>query len=147
MFRAWCTIFGVLILCYSTIHSSFLFIQNICSCDLLKQLALCRIILWLWNDSFEQKPYNFHCFRSIGERFDLGKSALYYCALRVVRVLCSISSDIIRWPTNAEINDIKNNFYNSYGFPDVVGAVDGAYIYVTQPKVIFHHFILDVSSF
>jgi DDE superfamily endonuclease len=58
-------------------------------------------------------------FRSIGDRFDVGKSSLEVSFQRVIAALNSMAQDIITWPTS--------------GFPATIGAIDGAHIQIKAP--------------
>lgn len=73
-------------------------------------------------------------FRSIGERFDLAKSTLSVCFVRVVKALCQLSQNLIKWPQENKIQELKRKFQNTCGLPDAIGAVDGTYIAIKAPK-------------
>lgn len=54
---------------------------------------------------------------------------------RVVKVLCKISIDIIKWPSINEINNITEKFKQIAGLKHVLGAIDGTHIEIPAPSV------------
>lgn len=63
-------------------------------------------------------------FRSVGSRFDLGKSTLSVIFMRVVTALNEISSEIIFWPNIEQRQCIALFFQASAGIEGIVGAID-----------------------
>ncbi|KAJ3655867.1 hypothetical protein Zmor_014976 [Zophobas morio] len=72
-------------------------------------------------------------YRSVGERFDLGKSSLSVCFMRVIKILCSLTQRIITWPTGHKLTEVKEKFRQMAGLPNVIGAIDGTYICIKAP--------------
>lgn len=75
----------------------------------------------------------FFC-RSVGSRFDLGKSTLSAIFMRVVTALNEISPEIIFWPNNEQRQQIILSFRTSVGIEGIVGAIDGTYIPIKAPS-------------
>lgn len=73
-------------------------------------------------------------YRSICERFDVARSTAWLCVKRVVRTIYSIRNQFIRWPTNGEAQTTWTNIQRLYGFPKVLGIVDGSHINIARPK-------------
>ncbi|XP_024883801.1 putative nuclease HARBI1 [Temnothorax curvispinosus] len=73
-------------------------------------------------------------YRSICERFDVARSTAWLCVKRVVRIIYSIRNQFIRWPTNEEAQTTWTNIQRLYGFPKVLGIVDGTHINIARPK-------------
>lgn len=44
--------------------------------------------------------------RSVGDRFDLAKSSLHHCLVRVLHVLNEIAPIVIKWPEPGEMNNL-----------------------------------------
>lgn len=81
-------------------------------------------------------------FRSVGERFDLAKSSLATCFVRVIKVLNAIAPRVIMWPTQPDrLEDIKRRFSIIAGLNNVIGVVDGTYIPIKAPKNDPHSYI------
>ncbi|KYQ49643.1 Putative nuclease HARBI1, partial [Trachymyrmex zeteki] len=75
-------------------------------------------------------------YRSVGERFDMTKSSLSTCFVRVINGLCTIAPQIIKWPQGIEIDAITEKFEKTILFElHVIGAIDGTYIPIKAPKV------------
>lgn len=74
------------------------------------------------------------CYRSIGERFDLGKSSLSKIFYRIIDFLVHISSNIIKFPNSNEKKIIKRHFKQYKKLDGIIGAIDGTYIKVKPPK-------------
>lgn len=79
--------------------------------------------------------YIYFCFRSVGSRFDLGKSSLSHSVRRVVKALTSISAEVISWPRGDCLLSTKTKFQRISGLSNVVGAIDGSLIEIPAPKV------------
>ncbi|XP_043282199.1 protein ALP1-like [Venturia canescens] len=73
-------------------------------------------------------------YRSVADRFGMGKSSLSNCFVRVIKALNNIAGDIIIWPTGDTLQTIKEKFRETGGLPDVIGAIDGTDIEVKGPK-------------
>ncbi|GAB1860676.1 Putative nuclease HARBI1 [Camponotus japonicus] len=73
-------------------------------------------------------------FRSICERFNVGRSTALYITRRVVRALVELAPVIIKWPTNERLNEVWIGFESTSGFPKVIGAIDGTHINIPAPK-------------
>ncbi|KAL4719201.1 hypothetical protein ACJJTC_019372 [Scirpophaga incertulas] len=49
-------------------------------------------------------------YRSVAERFDMGKSSLHHSFMVVVKLLNSLSNKIIKWPTGYKLTEIEEKF-------------------------------------
>ncbi|XP_011858935.1 PREDICTED: putative nuclease HARBI1 isoform X2 [Vollenhovia emeryi] len=76
-------------------------------------------------------------FRSVGEKFDLGKSSLNDCVRRVVKALNSIADEVIKWPKGPQLAVSKDKFscLGDAPLPGIIGAVDGSYVYIKKPNL------------
>ncbi|XP_039310273.1 putative nuclease HARBI1 [Solenopsis invicta] len=72
-------------------------------------------------------------YRSVGERFDISKSTLFACFERVISALNSVSSQVICWPMQEELETIKEKFKAMAGIDGVVAAIDGTYVPIKAP--------------
>lgn len=87
-------------------------------------------------------------YRSVADRFDIGKSTLFYFFERFVVELSSMSSRFITWPTPQEMGFIRKQFYKMNGFDIwIIGAVDGTYIVIKAPKNDAEVFRTRLSNF
>lgn len=91
--------------------------------DVIKQLLITIYVL-ATPDSY----------RSISERFGVARSTAWLSVKRVVRAIYSIRNKIIRWPTHEEVQRTWTNMQMLYGFPKVLGIIDGTHINITRPK-------------
>jgi len=73
--------------------------------------------------------------RSVGERFDMGKSSLSISFMRVIDALNDIAGNVIEWPRGEKATRVKETFQQISGLPNVLGAIDGSYIEIKAPKV------------
>lgn len=73
-------------------------------------------------------------FRSISDRFNVGRSTALHITRRVVNVLIELTPAIIKWPTNEECEQIWVGFKAASGFPKVIGAIDGTHVNIPAPK-------------
>ncbi len=72
-------------------------------------------------------------FRSVGDRFDMGKSSLEVSFQRVIASLNSLSPEVITWPTDNSLDETVAGFQKASGFPRTVGAIDGTHIQIKAP--------------
>lgn len=78
------------------------------------------------------------CFRSVGSRFNLGKSSVFHCFVRVIKALNIIASQFIVWLVEFGGDvavRIQQEFCSIAGLEGVVGAIDGTYIPVKAPEI------------
>lgn len=73
-------------------------------------------------------------YRSICERFGVARSTAWVSVKRVVRALYSLRNVFIRWPTYGEAQTIWTNMQTLYGFPKILGVIDGTHINIARPK-------------
>jgi len=72
--------------------------------------------------------------REIAERFNISQGHLSHLVKVVVDFLCSMSKDVIHWPTEGEIVQTEVDFKAMANFPGVVGAIDGCQIPILAPE-------------
>ncbi|XP_012528095.1 putative nuclease HARBI1 [Monomorium pharaonis] len=73
-------------------------------------------------------------FRSICERFNIGRSTALYITRRVVKALVELTPIIIKWLSDERVNEVWAGFENTSGFPKVIGAIDGTHINIPAPR-------------
>ncbi|KYN50612.1 Putative nuclease HARBI1 [Trachymyrmex cornetzi] len=73
-------------------------------------------------------------YRSIASRFDVGKSSLFACFVRVIKALNKIAPKMIVWPTEDEAIRIEQGFSCFAGIRGVIGAIDGTFVPIKAPK-------------
>ncbi|XP_036139704.1 putative nuclease HARBI1 [Monomorium pharaonis] len=74
-------------------------------------------------------------YRSIIHRFNVAKGTAINSVRRVVKALCMLSPRFIKWPTENKIQEIICGFFNTSGFPDTIGAIDGTHINIPAPAI------------
>lgn len=74
-------------------------------------------------------------FRSICEKFDVGRATALSAARRVIKALYDLAPNIIKWPSGNNINEVWTGFEAVSGFPKVIGAIDGIHINIPAPRV------------
>nr|CAI5863280.1 unnamed protein product [Callosobruchus analis] len=83
--------------------------------------------------------------RTIGQDLNLGLSqtSVHRCIHKVTDIIDEhLAKLFIKFPnTSRKRQEIKVEFMNKYGFPGVVGAVDGTHIAILKPEVEEHNFI------
>ena len=74
--------------------------------------------------------------RKVANSFGIGKSTVSKIIRRVTQAISKyLGSKFIVLPTNEkDIEEITSNFYNSHGFPQCIGALDGTHV-----GVKYHH--------
>ncbi|KMQ87793.1 nuclease harbi1 [Lasius niger] len=72
-------------------------------------------------------------YRSVVTKFDVGKATAWRAVKRVVKALCKHRNHFIRWPTQKEMDDCSQRLQMQYGFPKVIGALDGTHVYISAP--------------
>lgn len=73
-------------------------------------------------------------YRSVGEKFDMGKSSLSVSFFRIVNLIILNASNVIIWPHGEELERQKELFFRMANIPNVIGAVDGTFIPIKAPK-------------
>ncbi|KAI4472180.1 hypothetical protein MML48_1g09248 [Holotrichia oblita] len=82
--------------------------------------------------------------RSLEEEynFDMAQSTMHKCIHRIADAINdNVVKHKIRFPSADERTRIRANFLNKYGFPGVVGVVDGTHLAVLKPAVDEQNFI------
>lgn len=82
-------------------------------------------------------PFNVYVYaicRSVGERFDISKSSLSVCFMRVTNLLCGLARRVINWPTGERLRQVKEKYQRIGGLQNVVGSVDGTFVPIKAPK-------------
>lgn len=69
----------------------------------------------------------------IGDTFGVDKSTVSRVVRDVSLALNRMQHRFIKWPSNEEVNLIKNNFFLQAGFPCVIGCVDCTHVRIQAP--------------
>lgn len=82
-------------------------------------------------------------FRSVALRFAVRPSTVHRHYLLIIRALCDLAPNYIRWPNGQQRLRIQRAFERYSGFPGIVGAIDGTFVNMTapliQPRRYVHH--------
>ncbi|KAK9737030.1 DDE superfamily endonuclease [Popillia japonica] len=83
-------------------------------------------VLWLFStpDSY----------RSVRNRFNMGKSSMFSSFLRVISALNEITPTLIKWHMEDEKQNIKTAFRAIAGMPGIIGAIGGTYVPIKAPR-------------
>ncbi|XP_066603765.1 putative nuclease HARBI1 [Prorops nasuta] len=73
-------------------------------------------------------------YRSISEKFGVTQSTAWNCLKRVVKAIYNIRNYFIKLPTVEEAKHSWELIFQKYGFPKVLGFIDGTHIYIAKPK-------------
>lgn len=72
-------------------------------------------------------------YRSIGDRFNMAKSSLFYHFHSVIQALHEVAPRIITWPNQERRQIMRQRFEEAGGLPNIVGAIDGTFIKIKAP--------------
>ncbi|KAG5874140.1 hypothetical protein JTB14_015060 [Gonioctena quinquepunctata] len=101
------------------------------------QIPLEHQVLFFW--WFFATPDSY---RSICEKFNVGKATGFRIIRRIVKSICEMAPNFIKWSTNR--NDaalIWNGFRAKGPIPKVIDAIDGCHIKITKPPEDGNSFI------
>lgn len=70
----------------------------------------------------------------VSDRFNIGKATAWRSVRKVVHALYKRAASFIKWPSHEEVQANVDMIQRRYGFPGVVGAIDGTHIKITGPK-------------
>lgn len=71
----------------------------------------------------------------IGDTVGLPKSSVSRVVRDVSLALAQKQGEFILWPSPAELQEVKQGFYDKRGFPGVIGCVDGTHVRIQAPCV------------
>lgn len=72
-------------------------------------------------------------FRSSGSQFGKAPSTVFHHYSAIIKALCELRDQFIKWPCAAERAIIRREFEQNYGYPGVVGNIDGTFCTITAP--------------
>lgn len=72
-------------------------------------------------------------FRSVAVKFGLEGGSVHNQYRTFIRVLRQLRSKFIRWPSDLEKARIARSFEDSFGYPGVIGCIDGTHVCMTAP--------------
>ena len=73
-------------------------------------------------------------YRSCGLQFGYGKSTVKYICSEFERTLLPMKDQLVKFPLRRqEITDKINEFEETYGIPQIVGAIGGCHIEINAP--------------
>ncbi|XP_066590835.1 putative nuclease HARBI1 [Prorops nasuta] len=73
-------------------------------------------------------------FRCVSDRFGVSKSTSWHCTMRVVIALYKKVNLFIKWPSANEGMKTMEATQRKYGFPGVLGAIDGTHVKIVKPE-------------
>ena len=87
--------------------------------------------------------------RKVSNSFGIGKRTVSKIVRKVTGIISKqLGSKYIKLPkAEEEVKDHAGKFYQKYGFPQCIGAVDGTHIQIKRPKEISTYFINRKSNF
>ncbi|KAK3911738.1 Protein ANTAGONIST OF LIKE HETEROCHROMATIN PROTEIN 1 [Frankliniella fusca] len=77
--------------------------------------------------------FNPDTFRSEGLNFNKSPSVIYHHYKVLTQVLCALGSRYIKWPSEIERERTATFYERNFGFPNIVGSIDGTLIDITAP--------------
>ncbi|XP_036144127.1 putative nuclease HARBI1 [Monomorium pharaonis] len=87
-----------------------------------------QLLMALW------KMATMDSYRSICDRFNVGRATALRAVRRVTRVLFLKASMFIKWPSGDDAIIVMQGFKRASGFPRIIGAIDGTRIRINAPK-------------
>lgn len=69
----------------------------------------------------------------IGDTFGVDKATVSRVVFSVTQALITHRDEFIKWPSNEELQEVKNAFFQRGGFPGVIGCIDGSHIRIQAP--------------
>ncbi|XP_032679515.1 putative nuclease HARBI1 [Odontomachus brunneus] len=94
-----------------------------------------KVLLTIWLLS---RPVSF---LAAGDRFNIPTSSAHHIFKEIVDVLVDLMPEYIQWPNHVYKTTCIDVFEErSYGFPGVIGAIDGCHIPCKQPKDNAHDY-------
>lgn len=63
----------------------------------------------------------------------MGRATALRCIRRVIVALEILTPAFITWPSEEKAEEIKNGFFSTSTFPNVLGAIDGTHINIPAP--------------
>ncbi|XP_025154163.1 putative nuclease HARBI1 isoform X2 [Harpegnathos saltator] len=73
-------------------------------------------------------------YRCVSDRFNVGKATAWRSVQKIVHALYKKITSFIKWPTIEEAQQSMDTMEQQYGFPNVIGAVDGTHVKITAPQ-------------
>ncbi|XP_046432592.1 putative nuclease HARBI1 [Neodiprion fabricii] len=116
-------------------RATFKYLHGMMQKDLLRQVKGCpcipsqtQLMIALW------KMATADSYRSICDRFNVGRATAVRAVRRVTRALFKRAPLFIKWPTGDNAAAVMRGFEESSSFPKVIGAIDGTHIRINAPK-------------
>ena len=72
-------------------------------------------------------------FRSVGVKFGVLEGTVHFHYKYIIEALKDLRGSYVKWPSNYEREIIAGAFEAKYGYPSVIGCIDGCLIRVTAP--------------
>ncbi|XP_008189832.1 uncharacterized protein LOC103311841 [Acyrthosiphon pisum] len=74
------------------------------------------------------------CFRSVAARLNMNHGTLHKIYRNIVSAITHDANKYIQWPSSEKKDEIKDSFLAASSYPGIVGAIDGSYIQIKQPR-------------
>ncbi|XP_068671115.1 putative nuclease HARBI1 [Montipora foliosa] len=87
-----------------------------------------QVLLSLW--TMANKEPN----RAIADRFNVTMSSAHRAFRRVMLAVLNLYPEYIKWPNAREAHEIAHAFQDEWGFPGVVGLIDGTHVHIGAPE-------------
>ncbi|XP_047526405.1 putative nuclease HARBI1 [Pieris napi] len=116
-------------------RNTFNYLHDIIEENLVRHVPGCptipshhQLMIALW------KMATMDSYRSVCDRFNVGRATAVRAVRRVCHALFIKSSRFIQWPTGERAIEVMHGFERASGFPKVIGAIDGTHIRINGPK-------------
>ncbi|XP_071634693.1 putative nuclease HARBI1 [Temnothorax longispinosus] len=86
-----------------------------------------QLMIALW------KMATMDSYRSICDRFDVGRATALRAVRRVTRALFKVADQFISWPSGEQAQIVMRKFKENSRFLNVIGAIDGTHIRIEAP--------------